>query len=615
MERSSSDPSSDQIDKSQACLVCGKFSDVETYHDISSSYSITTLSQVHMTDIISTVLGSVLVHSMLLCQTCWQLLDMLDTLQVQVKLKKSEITVLYENSNIGKGKSNTSNYITNPKQTDSKPSKEDFVPHLFPQSGMNTTDMKTETNPPTTIDTSCLSLQAPEEGAENHATQDIELVEPPKKRDKGLLTSTDLKCQVCGKTFEKRRYLMDHLRRVHNSAIHQCQGCKVRYKYKDELVTHQRSCDAHKDKEIKEKLKETVEPQNNKLFTKRKKNNKCAQCDGYFLTQALLKTHIRTIHEKQPHDENEEIDETKVENPVTCNLCNITINNEYALSIHQGSVHGFEKPWGCNTCGKNFARHLELVNHKRIHSGDKPFQCDFCGARFNQKQNLHTHVRHIHLGERRYSCNICSMKFRRKRLLDCHMNSKHKFERPYVCKVCPASFVYPEHVRKHELSHTDDKKHKCTECEKTFKSKSSLDNHSACHRPSSNYQCLSCPQYFLSKDLLLDHLKSSNHPRGVFSSQNKDVLIPLEAETLSLSFMDSVENPPAQTESVYEDVVFYLSDQNIETIFTEDGQAVFVTDTGADEVHKHDEIQTAISSIVEVGESTEDIHGSGMILH
>ena len=50
MESSSPVLSSDQNDKSQekifspvtgeiGCLICGRFSDVETYHDISSSYS------------------------------------------------------------------------------------------------------------------------------------------------------------------------------------------------------------------------------------------------------------------------------------------------------------------------------------------------------------------------------------------------------------------------------------------------------------------------------------------------------------------------------------------------------------------------------------------------
>ena len=203
------------------------------------------------------------------------------------------------------------------------------------------------------------------------------------------------------------------------------------------------------------------------------------------------------------------------------------------------------------------------------------------------------------------------MKFRRKRLLDCHMNSKHKFERPYPCKVCSATFVYPEHVRKHEQTHNEDRKHKCDECEKTFKSKSSLDNHIACHRPCNSYQCLSCPQYFLSKKSLLDHLKTSNHPKGVFSNQNKDVVIPVEekCETLTLSFMESVEDTPAEAATVYEDVVFYLPGQGVDSgglCYTEDGQAVYVATAAAEEVHEQDEVQTAISSIVEIGESSED---------
>ena len=77
----------------------------------------------------------------------------------------------------------------------------------------------------------------------------------------------------------------------------------------------------------------------------------------------------------------EEEDETKAESPVCCPVCKIVINNDYALAIHQGSVHGVERPWECKMCGKNFARHLELDNHRRVHSGEKPFQCDVCGAR------------------------------------------------------------------------------------------------------------------------------------------------------------------------------------------------------------------------------------------
>ena len=271
-------------------------------------------------------------------------------------------------------------------------------------------------------------------------------------------------------------------------------------------------------------------------------------------SQALLLKHQRIHHMGDSSEDKveEEEDETKAEAPVCCPLCKIVINNDYALAIHQGSVHGVERPWECKLCGKNFARHLELDNHRRVHSGEKPFQCDVCGARwtdafcchnydnrvldfttiysgrnisycafskfsflrFNQKQNLHTHVRHIHLGERRYSCSDCGAKFRRKRLLDCHVNSKHKGEKPYSCSLCPATFVYPEHVKKHEQTHrwvdthsaleviktlqfhvcSAEKLH-CPDCSKTFKSKTSLENHKSVHKPSSHYQVAIIPKF------------------------------------------------------------------------------------------------------------------------
>ena len=121
-----------------------------------------------------------------LCTRCFNLLDTIDTLQVQLKLKKSEVLNLSANCRNDIG---------------------------------NTAKIE-------------------------HKVLVTEVTEPPKKKDKGLLTSEDLKCQVCDKSFEKRRYLMDHLRRVHNSAVHQCKGCSVRFKLKEELISHQHQCES-----------------------------------------------------------------------------------------------------------------------------------------------------------------------------------------------------------------------------------------------------------------------------------------------------------------------------------------------------------------------------------
>ena len=538
------------------CHVCG--CDTSTEAENNTSHLVkSSLSHVSAVDILSKLLGLTSEVDTHICSRCYNLLDSINSLQVQLKLKRTEVSNLYENYKAKRLK-----------QTDTNLHQE--------------CNQENKLTPATKNKDDSLSLL---------------ISEPPKKKDKGLLTSEDLKCQVCRKTFEKRRYLMDHLRRVHNSAVYQCKGCLTRFRLREDLTQHQVLCN-------QQQLGTRPDPQSSLLIvpetqntlTKRKKNNKCQICEAYFLTKALLKTHLRTVHEGESIEDLEPDyleNETKVEAPVVCSECNITVNNQYALSIHQGSVHGCERPWGCGQCGKKFVRHLELVNHRRIHSGDKPFQCEVCGMRFNQKQNLHTHVRHIHLGERRYECGDCGMRFRRKRLLDCHTNSKHKNERPYTCGQCDARFVYPEHVRKHELTHRAVRDYTCATCHKKFRTEASLSHHtSVSHKPPNSYQCLSCPLYYLNKEELLTHLRDTNHPKGVYSTQSVSSVTPvIKRRTIKTPALETVE-----TMGVYDDVVILLEGVAV----PEDGGAtVFVEQVAKPE----DEVQTAISSIVEVEQS------------
>jgi hypothetical protein len=51
--------------------------------------------------------------------------------------------------------------------------------------------------------------------------------------------------------------------------------------------------------------------------------------------------------------------------------------------------------------------------------------------------------------------------FKRRRLLDYHMRSVHTGERPYQCEECNATFVYPEHFKKHKRIHTGEKPFRC----------------------------------------------------------------------------------------------------------------------------------------------------------
>lgn len=80
---------------------------------------------------------------------------------------------------------------------------------------------------------------------------------------------------------------------------------------------------------------------------------------------------------------------------------------------------------------------------------------------FSQRSNLQSHKRATHYNDKRYKCDKCQKGFKRRRLLDYHTKAAHTGERPYKCDVCTATFVYPEHFKKHRRIHTGEKPYLC----------------------------------------------------------------------------------------------------------------------------------------------------------
>ncbi|XP_076680788.1 uncharacterized protein LOC143375490 isoform X3 [Andrena cerasifolii] len=228
-------------------------------------------------------------------------------------------------------------------------------------------------------------------------------------------------CETCGKRYSSRNLLEEHINTHTGVRPYVCENCgkdfASKYTYKAHVKTH----------EIRPRPYE------------------CSQCSKTFLSQQNLNQHERTHNGVKEY---------------ICHQCGKAFGSPHNLEVHN-IVHTGYKPYICRMCGKAFARKAEIRDHERTHTGEKPYQCEFCGATFSQRSNLQSHKRATHYNDKRYKCDDCGKGFKRRRLLDYHIKAAHTGERPYKCEICTATFVYPEHFKKHMRIHTGEKPYLC----------------------------------------------------------------------------------------------------------------------------------------------------------
>ncbi|XP_077284276.1 uncharacterized protein LOC143909897 [Arctopsyche grandis] len=310
----------------------------------------------------------------------------------------------------------------------------------------------------------------------------------------------EYQCDICSKVYESQTLLRKHQRFLHwRSKNYHCNICNKKFGSKNLLEEHSNihkglkpyNCDMC-GKNFSSKY---THQSHMKTHMDRPRPYTCSQCGKSFLTLQNLTQHEKTHLGIKDY---------------VCKICGKAFGTQHNLEVH-GVVHTGFKPYKCKTCGKGFARRAEIRDHERTHTGERPYVCDICGASFSQRSNLQSHKRATHFDDKRYKCHLCEKCFKRRRLLEYHIKATHTGERPFRCQVCDATFVYPEHFKKHQRIHSGEKPYKCEVCQKAFNSRDNRNAHRFVHSDKKPYECLDCGAGFMRKPMLYAHMHTQGH--------------------------------------------------------------------------------------------------------
>ncbi|CAG7815541.1 unnamed protein product [Allacma fusca] len=226
-----------------------------------------------------------------------------------------------------------------------------------------------------------------------------------------------------------------------------------------------------------------------------------------------------------------------------CNQCPKRFREQFYLDVHMKKYHeGLRTPYSCLSCQETFKTRSMLREHRKFkHNQDVLIRsdtddlkftvekasptsescvCPVCGKVFQSNHLLQTHSRYH--GEKKYKCTDCEKAFTKSHDLKKHRLT-HLNERPFICEKCGKGYKESSTLHKHEKlcgkSVTD--LHLCTDCGRSYKYSSSLLYHQWIHHKGPEYlpfSCETCHQRFRSKSVLERHIHCHLPPNQITCS-------------------------------------------------------------------------------------------------
>ncbi|XP_013414287.1 zinc finger protein 91 [Lingula anatina] len=378
-----------------------------------------------------------------------------------------------------------------------------------------------------------------------------------------------LACSICGAEQLSRDSLQLHLAVEHLQGPRftrpvPCPVCSVPYDFKVLLLIHVRTkhvkeeqihtwsqisvCDENGCNAIL--LGSAERERHMDIHARRKERNKktfkCLKCTAVFDSSSTLRDHARDCPGVPK----------KLRSPsYKCKLCGAGFVKMQCLWRHEHTKHGIshdDKKLHCahKSCKFQCFTSTQMSLHQNCHKETKSFACDKCGKTYKAKKNLHQHYRLIHelkdkqickkcgktlrtastlqkhetrcgVKDRPLKCPQCNLSFitADSESLDYHMFAKHgivpKNRDIHICEVCGYQTTRKAILKKHLISHSEERNFKCSYCDRAFKHRNTLLQHTKIHSDDRPFQCQMCNYSAKKSTSLQSHIRLQHTHKGL----------------------------------------------------------------------------------------------------
>ena len=166
-------------------------------------------------------------------------------------------------------------------------------------------------------------------------------------------------------------------------------------------------------------------------------------------------------------------------------------------------------PFSCDNCQTSFKRKADLKRHEVAQHFGSRYKCTTCGQNFPRYDNLLQHLGIVHdkVVKNSFQCEKCNELFPKKSSYQRHMvgSIDEKGNSRNICEICDAEFCTNKKLSKHRQGHTT---YSCKHCLKSFSKKQSLNTHVATRKEN---PCPECDKILCNLSDFTSHCKTHNY--------------------------------------------------------------------------------------------------------